>query len=279
MPKGRVVWVVAALAAGAAILAVALLMVNRRTVALSGQDGELTGLRDENRDLRAQVDQLAAELRALQGQPGVAAAGPGALSQARKADLPPATLDALRNLGQLREDLASARAAGERWQDRITQLEGEIEKVKDENAVLSTRQRDLEEQAAGAGRLVDAMRAELKGKNDRLAPLELANQAMREENRQSREKLRRLAELSAQLEDVNRRRESYLTNILRRYREITDQYRALNGRGEDRPASQAPGGTEASRIENAVSLAEEDLRQLRNLNAQAERLQRELRRN
>ena len=279
MPKGRVVWVVAAMAAGAAILAVALLMVSRRTITLSDQDGELSRLRDENRELRSQVDRLATEVRSLQGQPGVSPVIPGALPPARKADLPAGTLDALRNLGQLREDLASARAAGERWQDRILQLEGEIEKVKDENAVLSTKHRDLEEQASGAGRLVEALRAELKGKNDRLAPLEVANQGLREENRQSREKLRRLAELSAQLDDVNRRRESYLTVILRRYREITDQYRALSGRGEDRPASQAPGGTDASRIENAVSLAEEDLRQLRNLNAQAERLQKELRRN
>jgi len=146
-----------------------------------------------------------------------------------------------------------------------------------EYPAISARLSESEEQLAGANRLAEAMQGELKGKNDRLVPLQTANKSLREENRQAREKIRRLTELSAELEDVNRRREAYLTGIIRRYRELTEQYRALATRLENR--SEAPSGADMTRIENTVSMAEEDLRQLRNLNAQAERIQRQIARN
>ncbi len=78
-----------------------------------------------------------------------------------------------------------------------------------------------------------------------------------------------LTKISDDFDDLNRRRDQYMTNVLRRYREVTDLYRTLSLRQEG-PRD------DLSRIQNAISLAEEDMRQLQSLNAQARRLQRDL---
>jgi chromosome segregation ATPase len=79
-----------------------------------------------------------------------------------------------------------------------------------------------------------------------------------------------------ELEEINRRRETYFTSILRRYKEVTEQYRALATRLESARDNVAPPGPELSRIQAAVASAEEDLRQLATLNAQAARIQQKL---
>ena len=70
----------------------------------------------------------------------------------------------------------------------------------------------------------------------------------------------------------------YLNNILRRYREITEQYRAMSGVLDSRRDREAApvGSTEIARIQNAIALAEEDLKQIDALNAQAARLEKKL---
>ena len=70
----------------------------------------------------------------------------------------------------------------------------------------------------------------------------------------------------------------YLNNILRRYREITEQYHAMAGVLDSRRDREAApvNNTEISRIQNAISLADEDLKQINALNAQASRLEKKL---
>ncbi len=81
----------------------------------------------------------------------------------------------------------------------------------------------------------------------------------------------------ADLENIFRRREMYLNNILRRYREITEQYRALSGVQDGRDRAATPlSSAEISRIQNSLALAEDDLKQLTALSAQAQRLQKKL---
>lgn len=74
-----------------------------------------------------------------------------------------------------------------------------------------------------------------------------------------------------------------MATILGRYRDITEQYRALanlfdNRRGaEGTPGSATVNpGPELARIQSTVGMAEEDLRQLNGLNAQALQLQKRL---
>jgi hypothetical protein len=79
------------------------------------------------------------------------------------------------------------------------------------------------------------------------------------------------------LESVFHRREMYLNDILRRYKEITEQYRAMSGirDSRDRQAGTVS-SAELSWIQNAIALAEEDFKQIYALNAQAQRLQKKL---
>jgi hypothetical protein len=76
------------------------------------------------------------------------------------------------------------------------------------------------------------------------------------------------------LEDLNRRREVLLNNMVRRYREVTDQYRTLSLRVQSRADQLGldPGAGEISRIQTSVQQAEEEFRQLNSLNAQAAKL-------
>jgi hypothetical protein len=79
------------------------------------------------------------------------------------------------------------------------------------------------------------------------------------------------------LDGLFRRREMYLNNILRRYREITEQYRALSGVNASRDHGAATvGSAEISRIQNSIALAEEDLKQISALSAQVSRLEKKL---
>ena len=80
------------------------------------------------------------------------------------------------------------------------------------------------------------------------------------------------------LQDVDRRRDAYLTSIIRRYRDITSQFRAMSGMMDSsRDASSSACSSEAlGRIQNTVSQADDDLRQLNELNAQARQLEKKL---
>jgi hypothetical protein len=66
----------------------------------------------------------------------------------------------------------------------------------------------------------------------------------------------------------------YLSSVVRRYREMTEQYRAMDSRREREGT--VVSGTEISHIQNAVALADEELRQISVLNVQAQRLEKKL---
>jgi len=272
------VWL--SLIAGALALAIALVVLSRRTAMMSAQVERAAKLDSENKDLRARTEQLAREVEALgiqlAGQPPAAlppAGGPG------RAAYPPGALEAVRMLGQARDNLAAANRAIEQLRTQTAELEGSVERLKAENQRLAAEERELGDNLAGQRRLVEALQSEMKGKSDRLAPLELSNRGLRKDNEELSAKVAAVTKLTAELEEINRRRDSYLSNILRRYRDVTDQYRALAARLENPEARAGLGGTDLSRIQSTVSLAEEDLRQLQGLNAQAQSLQKKIRGN
>jgi hypothetical protein len=125
--------------------------------------------------------------------------------------------------------------------------------------------------------LVQARESELKSQRDHLAQLTLANQKMREQTAADSQKLSQLGRLSIELQDLNRRREAVLNSVLRRYKELTEQYRSLSGVIDSRSQS-APvaSGPDLARIQNVISLAEDDLRQLQNLDSEVTRLQKKM---
>src|SRR5208283_5336224 len=87
-----------------------------------------------------------------------------------------------------------------------------------------------------------------------------------------------LAQITASLQDIDRRRDVYLTSILRRYRDLTGEFHAMSSMLDTShdPSSGACSGAVLSRIQNAVGLAEDDLRQLNELNARAQKLEKQL---
>jgi hypothetical protein len=87
-----------------------------------------------------------------------------------------------------------------------------------------------------------------------------------------------VAHIIANLQDMDRRRDVYLTSILRRYRDITDEFRAMSSMMDTShdASSSACSGAALSRIQSAVTSAEDDLRQLNDLSARTQKLEKQL---
>ncbi len=188
------------------------------------------------------------------------------------------SLQYVRMLSETQEKLAQATATIEELQDKLAELESSLAELSEENRQFKTLQEDLEDRLARANRVVEAMQIQLKESSDRMVRLEVRNRALRQEQQQAGEKLKRSQRLLAELENLNRRREDLLTTIVRRYREVAEVYRTVSMPQGTTEELGPTAGVDLSRIQNALSLAEEDLRQLRTLNARAEHVQSELER-
>lgn len=242
-----------------------------RTASLDAE--RLARVESENRKLKAQSENFARDLDALRR--GLPAHSDTASRERREQTVLPANIENARLLIQTREKLAAADASIRQLETRIRELEAQVERVTDENKRLAAAESELKEKITTTSRILDAVRTELKGKDERLAMVMVTNRQLQEENRKNAEKTAQLPRLMRDLDELNRRRESHITTILRRYREITDQYRALSARA-DQPGEGAGITAEVSRIGNTIQMAEEDLRQLSALNAQVGRLQQRL---
>ncbi len=232
----------------------------------SEQATHLADLERENRELRAASQKFAQEADLLRQELASTEPGPVRAAPAHERSAPP--IDAVEQaklLFQFRDKLSSANAAIAGLQDRIRDLEISIQRSAEENKRLAASEADLKERIAASDRVLSALKEELSGKERRLEQLETANKDLRENNRVNADKLAQIARLLRDLDEINRRRENYLTSMLRRYRDVTEQYRALSARLDNPP--------DMSRIQDSIALAEEDMRQLASLNAQASRLQ------
>lgn len=249
-----------------AVLGVAAFIAVRYVSATSAQLARLEGLERENRQLRANSEQLAQEADVLRRDLAALEAGSARIEPpSEPATLPSQAVEQAELLFQFRDKLSSANAAIAGLQDRIHELETAIGRGAEENKRLAASEADLKEQIASSTRVLSAIKDELQGKEQRLAQLEAANKAIREENRANASRLNQISTLVRDLEEINRRRESFLTAMLRRYKDITEQYQALSGHLDNPP----PG---FARIQESIAMAEEDMRQLASLNAQAARI-------
>ncbi len=231
------------------------------------------GLESEKRQLSARAEHLAREndsLRQTLGMPPRAETERPA--QAPKPQ-PSSAVEHVRLLVQMQDKLAAANSSLADLQARVDQLEDFIAKAAEENKRLAASEEEFRDRFASASRVLEAVQAELKTRTDRLVQLETTNNLLHQENREISQRNARLGQWLRELEEIDRRREAHLGNILRRYRDITDQFRTLVVRAESPGEARAADSAELSRIQNAISLTEEDLRQVSGLNAQASRLQ------
>ncbi len=231
----------------------------------------------QNRDLTTHAQQLARENQALRDQlAALGAAAPQSLASRPGGAAPGSNLEQARLLVKLESELASAGTTIADLQTRIAKLEETLAETQEENKRLAASEQELRERLASDARVLEAVRAELKSRNERLTQLETTNLLLHKENREATQKAAQTRQLLRELEELNRRRENLVANIMRRYREVTDQLRALAVRPEGAAEIRAVDAPELARVQNAVAMTEEDLRQLGNLNSQAARLQRKI---
>jgi|SRR5579871_2290952 len=237
---------------------------------------KIAALSRENGDLLRRIGDL------TRSQPAAASALPvPAVARVPRPGDDAAMAEALESAGQqvrrLRDALAQSTAETAHVQGKIAELEGRLEGETGENRRLSAALEEGRSSLDSANQALDGLRSEVKANGTRMAELERLNSRLKEENAAGKQSSAQTQQTISDLESILRRREMYLNNILRRYKEITEQYRGISAVRDGRDREASPVSTaEISRIQNSIALAEEDLKQISVLSAQAERLQKKL---
>jgi chromosome segregation ATPase len=143
---------------------------------------------------------------------------------------------------------------------------------------LQKQQADSQGQLADLQKKLDAAVTQSDIARQRVAALEADNAKLKTDTSAVSSRATEVARTIASLQDLDRRRDVYLTSILRRYRDITGEFRAMSSMLDTShdPNSGACSGAVLSRIQNAVSSAEDDLRQVNELNARTQKLEKQL---
>jgi len=188
-------------------------------------------------------------------------------------------LDANRQLiasaTKLNADLAAARA-------QIAELESKVLSLEADRATLSQqRQQELtasEElcraRIADTQRSLETLQSDLKAAQQRTALFESENANLRKAQSQAA-KTAAPADSATELDELSRRRDTYLKSLIRRYREIDSEYRALL---RD-PQSAHSNDAAVFRLQSTLAQAEDDLRQIDSLNAKTLLVEKKLGRN
>lgn len=180
---------------------------------------------------------------------------------------------------QLTENLKAAKGS-------ITQLQQDLADSKEENqnAAENSNQRYQEMQTRLQNRLdevqkeLNSAQADLQSSGQRISSLQKINDRLQSQTSEGSRRAAEQEHLLNSLQDLDRRRESYLTTIANRYRNLTSQFRTMSGmmdsnRGRD---SGAFSGQALDQIQNAISLTDNDLQHLSELNAKAFQLEKRL---
>ncbi len=226
----------------------------------------------ETRILEARISALSQEVAAAARQPGKPAVSVAEDAVAIKAPAPiskagsePQQRTSTAALVKLNEDLAAARM-------RISDLESKVLSLNADKAALAQqRQEELtasEEtcrtRTADVQRSLEAAQADLKTAQQRAVVFEAENENLRKAQAAAPKAAVRSAPASeGELDELSRRRDGYLKSLVRRYREIDNDYRAFI-RDPQGPHVNDPA---LLRIQATLSQAEEDLRQIDSLNA------------
>lgn len=251
---------------------------------LVGRHGH-SGILEDPRvaQLSARVQELEAQTRATQSNPRPQEGAPlrSSAPSHQAANCPPAAAEAQADseLQQLRAQLASSRESANQVQSRVSALEEQLQQASLEQKRLTASDADLKAALASAQDAANDLQAELQNRNQRALELEKSLQKLREQGEQDSRKLQQISKASADLQDLSRRREVALAAVLRRYKDIAEQYRTLSGSLESRrgpDAAAAATSPDPSRIQNAIALADEDLRHLNTLTAQLLTVQRRM---
>jgi chromosome segregation ATPase len=168
----------------------------------------------------------------------------------------------------------------------ITNLQTQLSAANDQNAKAQAsaderwqkQQADAQAQLEDLQKKLDAAQAESDIARQRVAALEADNAKLKTDSAADTTRANEVAHAISSLQDLDRRRDVYLTSILRRYRDITSEFHAMSSMLDTShdPSSSACSDAVLSRIQNAVNSAEDDLRQLNELNDRSQKLEKQL---
>ena len=181
----------------------------------------------------------------------------------------------LKTIDELREQLKAAAVELSGAKDEALRAEARVTAETAEARRLKVQLEELREDAQSARRVTEAVQAELRAKAERLLKAETSEKLLQERSARAEAAAAKVVVSTKELEDLNRRREAFLTTILRRFREVNDLYRnfTLAAQTRDTPATGLQAG-DLSRIQTTIQQAEDDLRQLQTLNARVAQLAR-----
>lgn len=232
----------------------------------------------ETRAAAAEADNIA--LRQKLAAEGIEAPAPSGVSSSSLRAAETARAETVRALADLQKRYDALQSQFQSLQLAKSELESTIESVRSERRRISASESELKDALASSRRVVEAMEGELKTKNERIASMESELRRVRDSIAADNRRSSQVGAILGSFEDLNRRRENTLTSLQRRFRDLTDAYRALALRLDTQRDSQTPlqiTSSEVSRITSAVQSAEDELRQLSTLNAESQRLTQRLR--
>lgn len=230
-------------------------------------------------DLRARLAQAEKRLSEL-GHPLPAT---GAREESGPAHTPGAVTPYSRREADLAELIRLKDEQLTRSETALGELRAKYAELEQRITAVQEQDKQLRDTEAGLRQKIDANTEQIvelqqaaKQKDTRLGEQDAALKSLRAAGEQQARSLQRVRSLSEDLEDLARRREVYMANILGRYREATDSLRTLGLQLENRTEEAPIGRTDISRIQSALSSADEDMRQLRALSTRSRQLQKEL---
>jgi chromosome segregation ATPase len=180
---------------------------------------------------------------------------------------------------RLDHDLAESRSNAASLQSQLNAANDELAKAQasaDER--LQKQQVDLQAQLDDLQKRVQAAQSSSDIARQRSAVLEADNAQLKTDTSTISARAAEVAKIISSLQDLERRRDVYMTSILRRYRDLADEFHAMSGMIDTshEPGSSACSGAALSRIQTAVNSAEDDLRQMNELSARTQKLQKQL---
>ena len=186
---------------------------------------------------------------------------------------------------RLRRELDEARASIARLQGQLENSESErLGALAASGAALQKQTQEAQDRLDALQKQLEAARFDAEGaraSRQKAASLDAENVKIKAENVSVSAHIAELRKAMASLQDLDRRRDIYLSSILSRYRDITEQFRAMKGTIDSSRASGSSSFSDValSRIQTATSLAEDDLRRWNELNAQAHQIESRLAKN
>lgn len=180
---------------------------------------------------------------------------------------------------QLKSELSSAQASVTQLQQELASTQAQdAKKLASAGKHADDLQADLRSQISALQKNLASAQTHIQKSEQRIAELQKANAKLGTETNTSTRRIAEREHILNNLQRIDQRRQSYLTSITERCRNITSQFRTMSGmlganRGQD---SRAFSGAALDLIQNALITNDNDLQQLSQLNSQAYRLEKKL---